>query len=213
MTASAPAVPVLGIVLAAGAGVRMGGPKALVGPLAGAQSPVAVVAGRLHEAGCPSVVVVLGAAASAAAATLAEAEWLRVVVAEDWHDGMGASFRAGLTYAGQTAAEIALVTLVDLPDVGIPVFTRILDEVRRAGDDSQALLARAAYEGRPGHPVVLGRSWWPRAGAVATGDRGARELFATTPHRLIECADLATGVDVDAPLGTPDTHGGISWTP
>ncbi len=62
-----------------------------------------------------------------------------------------------------------------------------------------AVLARAAYEGRPGHPVLIGRDHWAGAREAAVGDRGARDYFETHPPVLIECGDLATGRDVDTP--------------
>lgn len=61
------------------------------------------------------------------------------------------------------------------------------------------VLARAAYRGSPGHPVLIGREHWSAVAAVARGDEGARRLFATTPHDLIECGDLASGADADVP--------------
>jgi hypothetical protein len=35
--------------------------------------------------------------------------------------------------------------------------------------------------------------------ATATGDRGARDYLAAHDVVLVECGDLATGVDVDSP--------------
>jgi nicotine blue oxidoreductase len=58
-------------------------------------------------------------------------------------------------------------------------------------------LRRAAYGGRPGHPALIGRDFWDETIATAIGDRGARELYSTHPHQLVECGDLATGRDVD----------------
>ena len=49
-----------------------------------------------------------------------------------------------------------MVTLVDLPDVTAPVVRRLLE--RPVTED---VLARATYDGKPGHPVVLGRAHWP----------------------------------------------------
>ena len=62
-----------------------------------------------------------------------------------------------------------------------------------------AVLARAAYDGVPGHPVLLGRGHWPDVVAVVTGDRGARDYLRGREVRLVECGDLATGRDVDHP--------------
>ena len=151
------------------------------------------------------MLVVLGAAAEQARALLADARPgpagadLRVVVAADWAEGMGASLRAGLRAAQDSTATAALITLVDLPDVGAEVMARLLDRPVGAGSGGAAerVLARAAYRGVPGHPVLVGRAHWAAARAVARGDRGARELFARIEHELVECADLAGGADVD----------------
>jgi molybdenum cofactor cytidylyltransferase/nicotine blue oxidoreductase len=91
---------------------------------------------------------------------------------------------------------------VDLPDVRAPVFERLLATAGPGGPDD-AVLARAVYQGRPGHPVLIGRSWWAAASGLARGDKGARELFATRPHRLVECGDLASGEDADLPPAAP----------
>ncbi|MFA6577376.1 MAG: NTP transferase domain-containing protein, partial [Nocardioides sp.] len=82
--------------------------------------------------------------------------------------------------------------LVDLPDVTAEVVRRVV--AAGAGPD---VLARATFEGRPGHPVLLGRDHWAGVTATAAGDRGARDYLAGTDVRLVECGDLATGEDVD----------------
>lgn len=183
-----------GLLLAAGAGRRAGGPKALV--RGGDGVPwLRRGADVLREGGCARVTVVLGAAADEAAALVPEEH---VVVASGWSEGMGASLRAGLAAvaAEDPAADAALVLLVDLPDVGAAVIERVL---AAAGD--RDVLARAAYHGEPGHPVLLGRDHWAEVAEGARGDRGAREVLARHAERvqLVECGDLATGADVDAP--------------
>ena len=81
-----------GLLLAAGAGRRMGRPKALV-ELDG--EPLVVRALRtLAEGGAAPVVVVLGARADEVRAVLPAG--VRRVEAPDWAEGMGASLRAGL---------------------------------------------------------------------------------------------------------------------
>lgn len=184
----------IGIVLAAGAGRRMGGPKALVGDWAAPRTPVEEVATRLRDGGCPRVLALIGAEADAVRAAVGAAPpWLRLIEAADWAEGLGASLGAGLRAAGD--ATVALVTLVDLPDVRADVVARLLATVPLG----ERTLARAAYRGVPGHPVLIGRAWWPRATEVARGDAGARHLFAAEDHLLVECGDLATGRDVDRP--------------
>jgi CTP:molybdopterin cytidylyltransferase MocA len=183
---------VLGLLLAAGAGRRMGTPKALLYDDRG-RSFLAGAVAALRDGGCDDVLVVLGAEADRARALLDEGE--SVVVAEDWAEGMGASLRAGLVAAEATAADCALVTLVDLPDVGAAVVRRVLDRVA----PGPSVLARAAYQGVPGHPVVIGRDHWAGVVATARGDRGARDYLREHPPLEVECGDLATGRDVDTP--------------
>ena len=74
---------VAGVVLAAGASSRMGGPKMLL-PLGG-RTLLSTVAAALLDAGLPSVVVVLGCDADhvRAAAGLPEDPRLRVVVNDE----------------------------------------------------------------------------------------------------------------------------------
>jgi CTP:molybdopterin cytidylyltransferase MocA len=187
-------VTTTGLLLAAGAGRRMGRPKALVGGW--------LVRAVESLADCDDVVVVLGASAEQARPLL-DAQDVTIVVTPDWQEGMGASLRAGLAHLQHGDATRCVVTLVDLPDVTAPVVRRLLE--RPATED---VLARATYDGRPGHPVLLGRSHWPGVIESATGDRGARAYLETRDVDELECGDLATGVDVDSQdePGDPTRH-------
>ena len=87
---------ICGIVLAAGAGTRFGGPKALARTPEG-EPWIARAARALRDGGCDEVVVVLGAGADAAA--LLVPDGTRVVIAADWAGGLSHSLRAGLAAA------------------------------------------------------------------------------------------------------------------
>ena len=182
---------VAGLLLAAGAGTRMGRPKALVVDDDGT-SWLARGVQVLLEGGCDDVTVVLGAAADEALARVPDG--VTVVVADDWAEGMSASLRAGLEALHDSDVDAALVSLVDLPDVTGSVVHRVL----AAGADRAALI-RTTYDGRPGHPVVLGREHWTGVRAAAVGDRGARDYLAHHALVEVECGDLATGQDADSP--------------
>ena len=191
---------VAGLLLAAGEGRRMGIPKALLRDPGGVPYLDRVV-GCLLDSGCATVTVVLGASADEARALLDDAGWgeddaVAVVEAADWSTGMGASLRAGLSSLSSSDAVVALVTLVDLPDVGDDVVRRLLASAGPVGADT---LARASYGGRPGHPVLLGRDHWAGVAGTASGDRGARDYLAAHDVRTVECGDLATGRDLDRP--------------
>lgn len=175
----------------------MGLPKALVsaedGTTWGSRAVATLLAG-----GCADVVVVVGAQADRVRQSLPEDPRVQVVQCRAWREGMGASLRAGLTVlAGRGAGvpDTAVVHLVDLPDVGPDVVSRVLG---RAGS-SPAALARAAYQGVPGHPVLLGRQHWDPVTRSAGGDQGARSYLRTHRPLLVECGDLAAGADVDRP--------------
>ncbi|MDQ3157197.1 MAG: nucleotidyltransferase family protein [Actinomycetota bacterium] len=179
----------VGLLIAAGAGRRMGRPKALV---TGTDDVPWVVssARTLVAGGCSETVVVVGAAAEEVRALLVD-EPVEVVEAADWEAGMGSSLRAGLESLAGSKADAALVHLVDLPDVGPDVVDRLIAHTE-AG-----VLARASYGKGPGHPVLIGRDHWAGVAAEATGDRGARDYLARHSVIDVECSDLATGLDID----------------
>jgi len=183
-----------GLLLAAGAGRRAGGPKALRADADGRTWATRAVR-VLREGGCAPVHVVVGAAAEQVGTTLL-AEDVRLVQASGWERGMGVSLSAGLAALADTVADVACVHLVDLPDVGADVVARVLAVAH--GPDT---LARAAYADRPGHPVLLGRAHWPAVIAAALADRGARDYLSSAAVRLVDCSDLAAGQDVDGPPG------------
>jgi len=183
-------VTVHGLLLAAGAGRRMGAPKALLRDADGTSWLARSVA-ALVDGGCDAVTVVLGAAADEAT-VLVPAGPVAVVVADGWAEGMGASLRTGLA-ALPAGPDAVLISLVDLPDVDARVVRRVV------GEAGTGALARAAYAGVPGHPVLLGRDHWTGVAATATGDAGARDYLRGRDVTLVECGDLATGRDVDVP--------------
>jgi nicotine blue oxidoreductase len=173
---------VAGVLLAAGAGSRFGMPKVLAGQGEWLRRAVIALAGG----GCDDVVVVLGAA------VVDVPKPARAVVAEDWASGMSASVRAGLAAIGD--ADVAVLHLVDVPDVGPDVVARVLQAVV----SSATGLARATYSGRPGHPVAVARDHWPALSVTLRGDDGARRFLEGHGGLLtVECGDLASGVDID----------------
>jgi CTP:molybdopterin cytidylyltransferase MocA len=184
-------MPVCGIVLAAGAGTRYGLPKGL------ARTPdgtpwVARATAMLHAGGCDEAVVVVGARGREVA-RLVPAD-ARVVVAPDWAVGLSAALRAGLEAVGDV--DVAVVTPVDTPDAAPQAVTRVL---RALGPVPRDGLAQAVYGGRPGHPVAIGANHLPSMIGGLTGDRGARAYLAGHGAAEIECADLWSGADIDAP--------------
>ena len=187
---------VAALLLAAGEGRRLGMPKALLRDPDGLPW-VERSARRLVSAGCDPVVVVVGARAAEVAALVPP--WLvppeDVVEAAGWTEGMGASLRAGLLALAARAQvpDAVLVALVDTPGMT----TDVVGRVAAAAAGGPSVLARAAFDGVPGHPVLIGRDHWAAVRSVALGDAGARRYLDNRQVRLVECADVGSGLDVD----------------
>ncbi|MFL6157172.1 MAG: NTP transferase domain-containing protein [Marmoricola sp.] len=184
-----------GVVLAAGAGRRMGQPKALVTDGRGSWLLRAVAV--LEAGGCSGVGVVLGAGAEQARRVLAAHPHIVVGTATRWRSGLSASLAAALDLAAAHEADALVVTLVDLPDLPAGAVRRLLAAV---GADPGAA-GRASYQGRPGHPVVLGRSHWTPLRAGLRDDSGARDYLSQVAHVVVECGDLGSGEDADTVEG------------
>lgn len=179
---------IAGLVLAAGAGVRFGsgsdsGGK-LLAELDGRPLLEWAVAAACAVPALERVVVVLGSRADEVLASVRFGRAEPVVCAE-WARGQAASLRCGLR-ALEVCSKV-VVTLGDAPLVTSDVIARFVGEPGGT---------RAVYDGRPGHPVVLGPEQLA-ALASLSGDRGARDLLRGGP--VVEVGHLCCGRDVDTP--------------
>jgi CTP:molybdopterin cytidylyltransferase MocA len=170
-------VRVSGIVLAAGAGRRLGGPKAEL--VVGGERLVDRAVRVLRESGCAEVVAVVRAGTRVDGAV--------VVVNSDPDRGMGSSLQLGLAAA---SGDRAAILLVDTPGI-------TADAVRRTLDVA-APVAVATYGGCRGHPVVIDRPLWTNVAALAEGEAGARAFLREHP-------ELVTEVPCDGDLADIDT--------
>jgi CTP:molybdopterin cytidylyltransferase MocA len=177
-----------GLILAAGAGRRFGGTKQLA-DLRGRPLLEHALDAMLAVPALDPVLVVLGHAADAILERVdfREAE---VVICEDWARGQGFSLRRGI--AALADAESVVITLGDQPFITPQVIAGALDRLERCD------AVRTTYDGRPGHPVVLGRRVMDAVGELE-GDVGARDLLARFRVRDWEAGHLASAADVDTP--------------
>jgi CTP:molybdopterin cytidylyltransferase MocA len=180
-------VTVAGLVLAAGEGRRLGGPKALL-EIDGERLVDRAVR-VLQEAGCTPVYVVAGAAPLADVAHASPP--VCVVDNPDWSTGMGSSVRRGFAAVGE---EAVVVMVVDTPGIGAVAVRRLIDAFA-AG----ASVAVATYGGAPRNPVLIAREHFADVSALAVGDVGARAFLAARPDVVtsVECSDVADPSDID----------------
>ena len=177
---------VAGLILAAGQGRRFGPEPKLAADLNGRSVLDHVIGAQCGVPELERIVVILGAHADRVLerVDLGRAEVRRC---PDWARGQAESLRCGMEFLiEKCGADRVVVTLGDEPLIGSAVIARFAGEP--AG-------TRALWNGRPGHPVVLGREHLEGIRALQ-GDRGARALLGDA--RGIECADMGgAGLDID----------------
>lgn len=166
------------ILLAAGEGRRIGGPKALL--RVGGETFLARCARTLLRPGVERLVLVLGHEADRVCAFGGvPADALRVTNAAYRDGGMLSSILRGLDAAEAIGAEAALVHPVDHPLVAEATVDRVVAAL--AGG---AAVAVPSVAGRRGHPGGFARSVWPLLRS-APPDRGARALLQDHPEAIV----------------------------
>lgn len=174
---------IAGLILAAGEGTRFGPEPKLLASLEGRPLLEYAIRAQCAVRELERVVLVLGAHADR---LLASVDFMRAspVLCESWREGQAASLRYGIEQL--LDADKVIVTLGDEPLITGEIVARFV---------SAPPGTRAVYDGRPGHPVVLGRDH-RRELLSLTGDRGARDLLAGAAE--IELGGLGdVGRDVD----------------
>ena len=182
-----------GVVLAAGASTRMGSPKQLLefgGRPMLERIVVEASASRLDD-----VLVVLGADAQRIRGAV---EWgrARVIVNENYVDGMSTSLQAGIGALGDDV-DRAVVILGDQPDVDASLINLLLDAQQSSGLPATAL----DFDGLLHPPVVLARELWSKIDELR-GDVGLGQLLRRQTDRVVRIpASQPSGhpIDIDTP--------------
>jgi molybdenum cofactor cytidylyltransferase len=178
---------ICGLILAAGAGTRFGKKPKQLAELDGRPLLNHAIAAQCAVAELERIAVVLGARAEE---IVSRVDFIRAepVVCERWEDGQAASLRRGIEFlSAEMHVTKVIVTLGDQPRMTPELIARFVDEPPAT---------RAVYNGRPGHPVVLGPVQMRLIGNLH-GDRGARGLLQG--GKTIECGHLRSARDVDTP--------------
>ena len=173
-----------GVLLAAGAGRRLGRPKAEI--VIGGERLLDRGIAVLYAAGCSDVVAVVRDDTGRPTRTS-----VTTVRNPDPDRGMGSSLRLGLAAC---TGEIAVVMLVDTPGVDAEAVRAVVDAVR-AGSP----VAIAEFDGRRLPPVAFARPQWNRVAELAEGDQGARGFLRAHPELVTAVACAGDPSDIDTP--------------
>jgi molybdenum cofactor cytidylyltransferase len=178
-TALLPSEPVAAgtgaVILAAGASLRMGAPKALL-PWNGTNL-LQYALQQARAAAVDDIVVVLGPAMGDLEGSLGD---VRVAFNAIPETGRSASIRVG-TEAMSDKVSALLIQSVDQPcpvEVLIALFAAI---ARRAGE-----IAVPSYNGRRGHPVCFAGSLLPELRAITEEGEGLRSVVRRHAQHLVE---------------------------
>ena len=174
------------VVLAAGASIRMGSPKALV--QVGEEAAVARACRQLASSGYGPIVVVVGAHADAIRPAVPATG--RVAVNENWNLGRTGSIKTGLRALEKGTG--FLVWPIDHPCISEKTLETLL---RRDGD-----IRVPTHQGRRGHPTAFDARI--RNEVLALGDdQPLHDVLHARPSRIAEIPVDDPGVllNVDTP--------------
>ncbi|MGN6606908.1 MAG: nucleotidyltransferase family protein [Jatrophihabitans sp.] len=175
---------IAGAVLAAGAGSRMGRPKAEV--VADGRRLLDRAVDALRDGGCDPVLAVVRPGTEVIGAT--------AVINPEPERGQRSSLALAVDAAAAAGADALLLMLVDLPGVEA-------DAVRAvAGAWRPGRITRGTYAGAgAAHPLVMGMHSWFRALEVADADGGARPYLRANPRLIDDVAVDGDPRDLDTP--------------
>jgi len=193
MSFNQPTTPCAALVLAAGRGRRFGSDKRIA-RLPSGEMLLATTLGRVLEA-FEEVWVVLRPEDDPVALGVDVAQ-VKVVRAERADDGMGASLAAGVRAIAEsgTGVQALAVMLGDMPWVEVGTLVRL------KGLAKTERIVLPEFEGRQGHPVVFGKTFW---GALTEleGDLGGKRVIEGNRQACLVVAIKDHGVtaDLDSP--------------
>ena len=180
------------VILAAGAGTRMGGvAKALI-KTRGDRTFLQNILARAREAGLDDAIVVVGAPHGDEVAAHARELAARVVVNPDPSRGMASSVALGFAALGDLDA--AWLWPVDHPDVEVATLRTLLTALAHYDG------ARPVHDGRGGHPPLIAEKLFRKLAACAATEGGARTVLAAADVIDVNVPDPGCVRDVDTQI-------------
>ncbi len=184
---------IAGLILAAGESSRMGTDKATL--TYRGRTFLELILHTLGEGGIERIVVVLGHHAQEIQRQT-KIEAAHAVVNPDYRSGQTSSLQAGLRSLRADNPDAVLLCLVDHPAVRAETVRSIVATFRRCG----APVVIPTYQGRRGHPVLIGRQVFDELLQLAP-DAGADSVVRRyrPATQFVEVEDEGVAIDVDDP--------------
>jgi len=180
------------VILAAGAGSRLGGlAKALLE--IERETYLQRIVRIARVAGAHDLVVVVGPPFGDTVGGHARELGLRVVVNPLPERGMASSITLGFAAIAESEADAAWLWPVDHPGVQVETLHRLI-----AGLGTHEV-AQPRFADRGGHPPLVSRAVWPRLAACGALEGGARAVLSTADVVRIDVDDPGVVHDVDTP--------------
>jgi len=147
---------------------------------------------NVQRSGVGEIILVLGHSAAAIQREL-KLEGAKVVLNENFLQGMGTSLKSGLARV-DSQVQAALIILADQPFVR----PETLDQLIAAHERTRAQIVIPTYRGFRGNPVLLDRSVFPEVMGLS-GDIGCRAIFGEHQDGIVklEVGDVGILLDID----------------
>lgn len=179
------------VILAAGAGMRLGGVAKALLNAGGGRTFLSQVLATAREVGLERAIVVVGPPFGDQVAAHAVDLGAEVVINPQPERGMASSVALGFAAMESTACDAAWLWPVDHPDVTAATLREL---ERRVGTHAAA---RPTVGGRGGHPPLITRGLFPQLAACGDAPHGARSVLVESDMLDVEVTDEGCVRDVD----------------
>ena len=179
------------VILAAGAGMRLGGVAKALLPVGGGRTFLAQILATARAVGLDHAIVVVGPPFGDDVAKHARDLGADVAVNDHPEQGMASSVAIGFHAIAGTSCDAAWLWPVDHPDVRDATLRALIDAI----GDRDAV--RPVFAGRGGHPPLISRALWPQLAACADAPAGARSVLAEADVVDLAVSDEGCVRDVD----------------
>lgn len=182
------------VILAAGAGTRLGGVAKALLPARGGPTFLAQIVATTHQVGVELLFVVVGQPFASEVGDTAGELGATVIVNPQPQRGMASSVALGFgTLHSVGACDAAWLWPVDHPYVSADTLRQLIAALMNHD------AARPVYSGRGGHPPLIARPLFSRLAQCADVDGGARSVLAAADTIDVPVDDAGCVRDIDTP--------------